>query len=661
MTATSTPRPRPTRRRRLRVGTAITSALAALGVLAAPALVPAPSSADRLTFPYVHHFDSGAGGALSGDAAVVDGRLRLTDQVAGQAGAWSTDDTFPSDVGLEIEFRYAMHNDVGDVGADGLLLFLADGSAPQGVGAYGAALGYACRSSLTQGGDLPCDLPGVPGGFAAVALDRYGNFSRSINQSGPGQTPDAVVVRGSGDGTVGYRYVDGAPLPGGVATDGTTMRKVRVSLLPGAAGELAMTVRVETDGGLRTVLDRVPLHGGGQTPLPDTLRLGFSAATGSHVDVHEVDELGVWQPADLAVEHDLPPTVAAGGEVGYSVTARNVGPNASDPSRLTVAVPDALQDVAWTCTAPAGSACGTGSGTGDVDVPVDLPREGTATVAVTGRLPAGASGELESVATIAPAPGLADVDETDNVSRATAEVTDAPRPVARITTEKSVDPVQVQPGDEVDYTVTVHNAGPAVAEDVGAVDDLPDAMRFVGSDDGCAAAGQRVTCTSGEPLAAGDSRAFRLRAVLDPAYTGDGSDVANVATGTSPTDPDGGDPSQPVVVEVTEPGDGGGDHGGGGDGGGDHGGGGDGGSGDHGGGGGDGGDGPATGTPGGDTGGAGGAGHAGAARPGALAYTGAEGLAALAAAAVGAVGLGGGGWWVLRRRARRRALGLAAD
>ncbi|WFR67879.1 hypothetical protein P9139_05680 [Curtobacterium flaccumfaciens] len=46
--------------------------------------------------------------------------------------------------------------------ADGLLLFLADGAAPQGVGAFGAALGYSCRHEQSQGAELPCDLPGVP-------------------------------------------------------------------------------------------------------------------------------------------------------------------------------------------------------------------------------------------------------------------------------------------------------------------------------------------------------------------------------------------------------------------------------------------------------------------------------------------------------------------
>ena len=59
----------------------------------------------------------------------------------------------------------------------------------------------------------PCDPPGVPGGVAAVALDRYGNFSLPLNESGPGNRTDSVVIRGSGEGLAGYRYVDGVRAP----------------------------------------------------------------------------------------------------------------------------------------------------------------------------------------------------------------------------------------------------------------------------------------------------------------------------------------------------------------------------------------------------------------------------------------------------------------
>ena len=636
---------RPAARPRLiRRAAVAASVVTALGVLAAPALVPSASTAGALDFPYVNQFSSAEGGSLSGDAAIVDGRLRLTDQRVDQAGAWSTDDTFPSDVGLEVEFTYAMYNTIDDIGADGLLLFLADGSAPQGVGAFGAALGYSCRVEATQGHGAPCDLPGVPGGVAAVALDRYGNFSLPLNQSGPGNRTDSVVIRGSGDGLSGYRYVDGVRAPGGTMTEGRTPRTVRVTLLPGDAGELSMTVRLETDGVMRTVFDQVPLHADGQTPLPSTLRLGFAGSTGKTVNVHEVDALRVWKPADLSVEHDLAATVQAGTAAEYTVTTRNVGPNASDPSALAVDVPDELHDVTWTCTAEDGTACDTPSGTGDVAAQVALPRWAAATVTIAGTVAADAAGPLESVATITPEPALGDSNETDNTSRASATVDLVADPEAHVETDKSVSPsTDVEPGDEIEYTLTARNRGPGVAQDVGAVDDLPSVMRFAGSDDGCTADGQLVTCSSGTALAAGESTTFRIRAVLDPDYRGDGSDVVNVATATSTTDPDGGDPSPGVDLGVVVPDDGGPDDGGPGDGG----------PGD--GGDGDGGDGDDVGDDGGigvvDTDGA--ATDRGPGRAGRLASTGAEDVGLLAGISGVAIAAGGTCWWLARRRARR--------
>lgn len=542
------PVPRPSRPRAARRLAAACTALTALAVLAAPTILPAGSSAAALDFPYVNQFSSASGGALHGDATIAGGRLRLTEDVRNQAGAWSTNDTFPSDTGLEIEFTYAMHTAKDDPGADGLLLYLADGAAAQGVGSFGAGLGYACRKESTEGGGRLCDLPGVPGGFAGIAIDHYGNFSSRINASGPGAQPDHVVVRGSGNGIEGYRYVAGAPAPGGTVTNGSTPRKVRITLLPGDAGELSMTVRLQVGSTMRTVLDAVPLHGDDQTPLPATLRLGFAGATGSHVDNHEVDALRVWKPADLSVEHDLPATAVAGAPVRYTVTARNPGPNAADPSPLQVDVPDGIQDVRWTCEPASGSGCATASGQGDVATDLDLPRGGSAVVTIEGRIADGVEGPLESVATIAPPTSLSDTDESDNTSRASTTVAAA----AHVETDKTVSPSTVAPGDEVEYTVTARNRGPSVAQQVGAVDDLPAAMRFVGSDDGCTAEGQRVTCRSEVALAVGETHDFRLRAVLDPDYQGDGSDVVNVATATSPTDPDGGDPSTEVAIVVEQ-------------------------------------------------------------------------------------------------------------
>ncbi|MCJ1713968.1 hypothetical protein ACLBWP_08670 [Microbacterium sp. M1A1_1b] len=610
------------RRARRRVAAALTTIATLSGLAAGGALAAPTASAADLGFPFDDDFSSAAGGTLNGAARIVDGRLRLTDDVRSQAGSWSTDDTFPSTAGLEIEFDYAMYSDVAKTRADGLLLYLADGAAAPGVGAPGAGLGYTCANAATQG-QGPCDDPGVPGGFAAVALDRYGNFSLPMNGSGPGATPDAVVVRGSGNGNDGYRFVTNAPAPGGVGSDGRTPRKVRVTLLPGAQGELFVTVRLQAGGALRTVFDHVPLHGAGQVPLPDTLRLGFAGATGSFSEVHEIDDLHVRQPTDLRVVHDMPPVIA-GEHVAYTVTASNVGINDSAPSPLTVDVPDELHDVHWTCEPAA--ACADDSGTGDVATALDLPRGASATIRIEGTLDPAATGQIDSRAEIATAPHLADTDESDNVSVASAPVSVA----AQLGTDKSVTPsTGVHPGDELEYTVTAANHGPALARQVTVVDDLPAPLTFVDSDDDCTADGQRVTCRASQDLAPGADAAFRFRTVLDPDYRGDGSDVVNVATAASPTDPDGGDPSPGVDIGVVDP------------------------------------QGPApTATPtptptrhptAGPTGGTGAANHTGAGSGGtggALAYTGAEGLAGLGAVGAVLAVAGLSTWWWLRRRTR---------
>jgi hypothetical protein len=85
------------------------AAAAASAALLTP-LGPGPAQADDLTFPYVNDFTTGSGGTLTGSAAIVDGRLRLTPAEFGRAGAWAMDDAFPSSLGLDVEFDYAMQS-----------------------------------------------------------------------------------------------------------------------------------------------------------------------------------------------------------------------------------------------------------------------------------------------------------------------------------------------------------------------------------------------------------------------------------------------------------------------------------------------------------------------------------------------------------------------
>ncbi|WP_066522745.1 DUF11 domain-containing protein [Curtobacterium ammoniigenes] len=558
--STPHPSPRPpertTRRRReRRRRRGLIIAWAAAAAVLAPALVGSvePASAEALTFPFTTTFDDASGGSLSGDARTEDGWLLLTGAEHNQAGAWSTDGVFPTSLGLEIEFRYAMWG--GDKGADGILLSLSDGDAPQGVGEYGASMGYGCSDSS---GDFGlCDTPGLPGAYLGLAFDRYGNFSRSLNGSGPGQAPDHVALRGSGDGTNGYRFLTNRALPDGVDTQNrANARVVRVSLLPDGTGHIRLTVRVTSASSddLLTVLDNVPIEGADQALLPETLRVGLSASTGSFVNRHEVAQLSVWVPTDLRSEHVMPEAVA-GGQYSYNVVVHNDGPNAAAGAPVEIEPPAELSDVHWTCQADRGASCGASSGalgsSTSIMTTVDLENDSGATFTVTGTVDP-ESTDVNAVASITTPPSRADTDETNNVSRGTASVTAGPA----LETDKSVslvgDAAVLHPGDEVEYAIGAINVGGVPLERVGAHDPLPEEMTFISSESGCEAAGRLVTCTSDVTLQPGERHEFRFRAQLDAEYRGDGSDVENIATATSPTDPDDGKPSEPVVLPPVE-------------------------------------------------------------------------------------------------------------
>ncbi|WP_156364531.1 lectin-like domain-containing protein [Curtobacterium sp. Leaf261] len=528
----------------------------AVAVAAAIGVGPATGAgAGELAFPFHTDFDTPAGGTLSGDAVTDGGWLRLTSADQSQAGSWLTDDVFPSDLGLEIEFHAATH---GGSGADGFLISLSDGSVAPGVGRPGASLGYNCYDDTGAYGT--CDVPGMPGAFVGLGFDEFGNFAREINGSGDGRKriPEQIVVRGSGDGLLGYRFLQRASAPGGHLDTGSRAgeRTIRVTLEPGADGTLGMTVRSDEGPGtrMRTVLDDVELDGPGQAALPPTLRLGFAASTGSSTNFHEIDDLTVSIPTNLAITQDLQEQVVAGTRVTYTATATNKGRNDSDGSAVRIVVPPELEDVSWTCSASTGAACGAADGTGnEIETTADLDPGATTTYTIQGDLRADATGQIASTGTVAPPATRADTDEADNTSTVRATITAG----TALGTWKAVETADgestVAPGDSVGYVVTAVNHGPSTATHVGATDALPGQLTFLDSVDDCTAVGQLVTCRSDVALAPDGEHAFRFRATLSSDYTGDGSDVVNIAVATSPDDPDGGDPSDPVSLVVVDP------------------------------------------------------------------------------------------------------------
>ncbi|MFD0572896.1 hypothetical protein ACFQ0T_31225 [Kitasatospora gansuensis] len=83
--------------------------------------------------------------------------------------------------------------------------------------------------------------------------------------------------------------------------------------------------------------------------------------------------------------------------------------------------------------------------------------------------------------------------------------------------------------------MTATDNGPSDALGVTISDTLPAQLLFVSSADGCTASGQVVSCGPAA-IASGTSHRWVFTVRLDPAYSGNGSDIRNIAKATATTE-----------------------------------------------------------------------------------------------------------------------------
>ncbi|WP_330299011.1 lectin-like domain-containing protein [Streptomyces sp. NBC_00503] len=516
-----------------------TTALVLPATLSPPATAAPAAGAEglrprALAFPVNETFASSTNlGATSGNASYPDGGgwLRLTSASSAQAGTWKLKDSFPSSLGIIAEFRYATYGGTAFEGkrGDGLSFYLADGSASDGVGPSGGALGYAC----TGAADL-CAVSGVPGAYLGIGLDEFGNFSSSsVGNGGPGPQSNKIVVRGGGNGRAGYRFATSADGPGKTVETGSRdkERTVRVSLLPSGT---KMLLSVWSDSGPGTAMTQLVTDFDvtgitGQPKLPTTLKVGFSGSTGGATNIHEIDDLRINVPADLTIAKTGSPASvpAGGGPVTYTLTVSNSQANDVSGAVVRDTVPG-LTNVTWTCRAGTGGTCAKATGSGNVlDTTADFERGGSVTYTVTGTAPAQPV-TLSNTATVTAPADRTDTNPKDNSSTAPDTVVTASADVAA--EKQGVGAGPVAPGQEFEYKITARNLGPSHTSSVRMSDTLPGPLRFVSSADGCTASGQVLSCPVRDQLNAGTSTSWTVRVRLDPAYQGDGSDLGNVAT-----------------------------------------------------------------------------------------------------------------------------------
>lgn len=288
---------------------------------------------------------TGGGGGTQGVASftsgIVDpvgaGWLRLTASQTNQRGYAYIDKSFPSTLGVLVDFEYKMwRNDSNSTseyyGGDGIGVFLFDATSTFQLGGYGGSLGYAPN---TAGGVNQ----GLAGGYIGIGLDAYGNYGNN-NEGRNGRitrdannddvVPNTVVLRGPtttnstsstvngvlptnrflfgtklGDrsGTAGAirqrNEVDYNTAPYNIRpTDSQFYRRVQIEIKPLGGSLYNIVVRWRKSGsGAFTEL----INYNTQDVPPSLLKLGFAASTGGAYNYHEIRNLLVTTPGNLRV------------------------------------------------------------------------------------------------------------------------------------------------------------------------------------------------------------------------------------------------------------------------------------------------------------------------------------------------------------------------
>ena len=255
----------------------------------------------------------------------------------------------------------------------------------------------------------------------------------------------------------------------------------------------------------------------------------------------------------VVAESDLVVTVTdglavanPGDQVTYTVTVAKAGPSDAPGTTVSDHFPPALAGVEWSCTATPGSSC-TAGGTGDLDDTADVAAGGVVTYLATGTLAAGFVGELVNSATATPAPGVTDLDPSNNTDTDTTQVVSP----AAVSGTMEVAPMAARGGggggfavgDVVTYVVTLINSstnpqldnpGPEL------LDELPDALTLLAAsaDSGLAAVDPATnTATWDGVVPAGGMVVVTLEARID--YGADSTTISNQGTIFFDADGDG--------------------------------------------------------------------------------------------------------------------------
>lgn len=239
--------------------------------------------------------------------SIVSGRLRLTQAAGNQSTSTTYQRLFPAANNLvTITFN---HYAYGGNGADGMAVVLSDATVTPQPGAFGGPLGYGFKPGI----------PGFAGGWLGVGLDEFGNYSGEGGTTNVGQRRQSVVIRGSGSGTAGYRYLRGTCNNGASNTNtaclnprvdgnGSANHKYQLTIDSRVSGQSMVKIERDTGSGYVTLIDSFNAQSqSGQAQVPSDFLLSLTGSTGGSTNIHELDNVQICalrsNPIGVQIDH----------------------------------------------------------------------------------------------------------------------------------------------------------------------------------------------------------------------------------------------------------------------------------------------------------------------------------------------------------------------
>ena len=256
-------------------------------------------------------------------------------------------------------------------------------------------------------------------------------------------------------------------------------------------GSFTVEITGTVEPGLTELINRAAVTGVEDDPDPSNNQDEVTTPVG------HVADLSIVKDADEA-------TTTPGGDLAYTFTVRNDGPDAATGIEVTDVLPDGL---AWV---GGDAGCGASGQTVTCSI-ASLAPGGQAQVSIAVKVTDDAAGELVNAASVEA--DLPDPDPSNNRDEVVTPVIGE----ADVAIEKTVDDPSPFPGDRVTFTLTAENLGTAVARNVVVTDTLPSGLSFVSADAPCVESDGDITCAVGD-LGPGQKVTLEVEVAVD-AYT----------------------------------------------------------------------------------------------------------------------------------------------